>query len=309
MPKAAPFAPKPAIEKLPLAVRKDNTYTIRDNYESEKDELEATISELLGTTFHININVNEVWAYNPPDYNTSVGGLGSNGWPPHRFLHLTRILSIYDSYVKGFVDALKWYIEKYGDEGKTHFNEAVTQSELTVTVNELGDKASRVWGSALELVKLNVRNSIHNQSYINDYLLKAIENVPRAGFSIVAKFSIEEYYNAEIEKLTTEIGEILAIPDVVLDPNFEAKSPSSISGNTLTHHQLNSQGFKGDDMLQEGLAEIVNSKTFQIRIVKKTKNDATIETVVENGTVYIQMTAQKWRYNVSEAGAGLIELL
>ncbi|KAG6849910.1 hypothetical protein H0H93_003778 [Arthromyces matolae] len=72
-------------------------------------------------------------------------------------------------------------------------------------------------------------------------------------------------------------------------------------------YQLERQGFKGDDMLQEGLAELVTTKTFQIRVVKKTKN--TIETVLENGTVYIQMTAEKWWYNASDAGAGLVDLL
>lgn len=46
----------------------------------------------------------------------------------------------YYSYVEGFISALKTYLKKYGDDGKTHFNEAVTQSELAVVVNELGDK-------------------------------------------------------------------------------------------------------------------------------------------------------------------------
>lgn len=52
-------------------------------------------------------------------------------------------------------------------------------------------------------------------------MLKAIEDVPREGFSILAKTSIENDYNAEIEELTAKIGSILAMPDVTLDPNFE----------------------------------------------------------------------------------------
>ncbi|KAF8069114.1 hypothetical protein FPV67DRAFT_1415204 [Lyophyllum atratum] len=194
MPKVAPFVPKPAIEKLPLAVRKD----IRDNYESEKADFEATITELLGTPFHININAGEVWAYNPPDSNTSAGGT------------LKR-------YVEGFVDALKSYLTKFGDEGKTHFNEAVTQSELSVNAETITcDVKDGVFRILFHHQKLG-----YNQSYISDHLLKAIENVPRAGFSVVAKHSIEEHYNSEIEDVTKEIGEILAMPDVVLDPNFE----------------------------------------------------------------------------------------
>ncbi|KAG6909389.1 hypothetical protein DXG01_000689 [Tephrocybe rancida] len=307
MPKVPPFVPKPAIEKLPLAVRKD----IRDKYEADKEELETTISELLGTPFHVKINANEVWAYNPPDSNTSAGG-------------------VLKRYVEGFIDALKWYVEKFGDEGKAHFNEAVTQSELSVNVNELGEKA--------ETISADVKDGVfrilfhhtklgYNQSYLRDYLLKAIESVPRAGFSIVAKNSIEEHYNSEIEELTTTIAEYLALPDVVLDPNFEANYEALTAGKTDKDwherfgkatfayfsdglkYQLERQGFKGDDMLQEGLAELVTTKTFQIRVVKKTKNNATIETVLENGTVYIQMTPDKWWYNASDAGSGLVDLL
>ena len=54
-------------------------------------------------------------------------------------------------------------------------------------------------------------------------------------------------------------------------------------------YQLERQGFKGDDMLQEGLAEVITSKTFKLRIVPTTKNNATNEVVVESNTVYIQV--------------------
>ncbi|KAG6813507.1 hypothetical protein H0H93_013364 [Arthromyces matolae] len=117
MPKAPAFTPKPALEKIGLAVRKD----IRDKYESEKEELEATISQLLGVTFHVEINANEVLPYNPANSNASVGAM-------------------FKRYVDGFITALKGYLDKFGDEGKTHFNDAVTKSELTLNVNELGDK-------------------------------------------------------------------------------------------------------------------------------------------------------------------------
>lgn len=87
MAKATPFVPKAPLEKLPLAARKDSMlnfivvrlytdcfYTVRDNYESKKEEYEIQISELLGTPFVLNINANEVWAYNPLDSGSSPGG-------------------------------------------------------------------------------------------------------------------------------------------------------------------------------------------------------------------------------------------
>ncbi|KAG6889160.1 hypothetical protein C0995_003338 [Termitomyces sp. Mi166 len=308
MPKPVPFVPKPAIEKLPLAVRKD----LRDRYELEVENLEGTISELLGTPFHLKINANEVWAYNPPNSNYSVG----------------RVLK---AYVEGFIDALKWYLDKFGDEGKIHFNEAVTQSELSLNANELGDKAETISADIKDgvfRILFNHTKLGYNQDQLREHLLKAVENVPRAGFSIVAKNSIEKYFNSEVEDLTTAIGEILALPDVVLDPNFEANYEALSAHNktdtdwhrnfgkaTLSYfsdglkYQLERQGFKGDEMLQEGLKELLTTKTFQVRVVNKTKNNATIETVLENGTVCIQMTAEKWWYNSSDAGSGLIDLL
>jgi hypothetical protein len=41
-------------------------------------------------------------------------------------------------------------------------------------------------------------------------------------------------------------------------------------------------------MLQEGLQEVVETKTFKVRVLPKTSS--TIETVVEDGVVYIQVS-------------------
>ncbi|KAG6816497.1 hypothetical protein H0H87_005579 [Tephrocybe sp. NHM501043] len=326
MPKAVPFVPKPAIEKLPLAVRKDRRrpfvhrlqtkfanvlITVRDKYESELEDFESTISEILGLPFHLKINANEVWAYNPPDSSYSAG-------------------SMFKNYVEGFIDALKWYVEKYGDEGKVHFNEAVTQSELSLNVNDQGDKAPTISADIKDGVYRILFHHTklgYNQNDQRDGLLKAVESVPRAGFSIVAKSSIEKHYTDNIDDVTATIAEYLALPDVILDPNFEANYEALSAAKTDKDwherfgkatfdyfndglkYQLERQGFKGDEMLQEGLAELLTTKTFQIRVVKKTKNNATIETILENGTVYIQMTAEKWWYNASDAGSGLVDLL
>ena len=56
-------------------------------------------------------------------------------------------------------------------------------------------------------------------------------------------------------------------------------------------YQINSQGFKGDDMLQEGFAEVVTSKTIKLRVVEKTQNGYTNEAIIENGIVYLQVSA------------------
>ncbi|KAG6849909.1 hypothetical protein H0H93_003777 [Arthromyces matolae] len=301
------FVPKPALEKLPLADRKD----LRDRYESHIEGFETTISELLGTPFHIKINVNEVWAYNAPTSRYSPG-------------------SILKGYVEGFVSALEWYIQKYGEDGKGHFNDAVSKSELTVNANELGDKAESISADVKDgvfRILFNHKSLGSNQDQLREHILKAVEGAPRAGYSLVAKASIQKFWDKEIEQLTADIGEILNLPDVVLDPNFEANYAALAAAKSNTDWQnyfgkatfsyfseglkseLERQKFKGDSLLQEGFAELVPTKTFKLRVVKKTTKPGSNETIVEDGTVYIQMTADNWWSNSYEAGSGLVNLL
>lgn len=56
-------------------------------------------------------------------------------------------------------------------------------------------------------------------------------------------------------------------------------------------YNLVREGFEGDDMLQEGLAEVVTSKTFRLRVVKATTKGATNEIVIEDGVVYLQVSS------------------
>ncbi|KAG6810708.1 hypothetical protein H0H92_010671 [Tricholoma furcatifolium] len=300
------FTPKPAIEKLPLSTRKE----IRDKFESKLEDQESQISELLGTPFHVKIDAAQVWAYCPPNSNYNAG-------------------YIFHYYVEGFIGALKWYLEKFGEEGKGHFTDAVTKSELSINVNELGDAAPTITADIKDGVYRILFHHTRlgsNQDDQRDGLLKAVESVPRAGFSIVAKNSIGKDYNDEIDDVTAEISKILNLPDVILDPNFEAnyEALGAVKKDTDWHasfgkatfqyfnglkSQLEQQGFKGDEMLQEGLGEVLTTKTIQVRVVEKTKNNATLETALENGTVYIQMKADKWWYNVDDAGKGLVDLL
>ncbi|KAG6855471.1 hypothetical protein H0H87_002368 [Tephrocybe sp. NHM501043] len=201
MPKSLAFEPKPAIEKLSISIRKD----IRGKYESDKDELEASIGELLGASFHVEINTNEVLAYNPPGLTSSVGAM-------------------FKRYVEDYISALEAYLEKFGDEGKIHFLEAVSRFELTLPVNELGDQETTISADIKDgvfRILFHHERLGYNKNSLSDFFSKAVESIQRAGYSIVAKTSIEEHFHSEIEELMAEIGEILAMPDVVLDPDFE----------------------------------------------------------------------------------------
>ncbi|KAJ6518893.1 hypothetical protein C8R45DRAFT_1084963 [Mycena sanguinolenta] len=311
MPKAIPFAPKPAIAKLPLAVRKDKDF-------------QARIKELTGVDFTININAAEVWAYAAAD-NTAAG-------------------TCFSGYVEGFVSALKAFMVKFEDNGKEFFNAAVTQSELTLTVNTLGDKAGTIDSAVKDgvyCILFHQERLGYNQSWLENTMLPAIESAPREGFSLSAKSSIENDYESEIEELQEEINKLCGA-DFTLDPNFEENYKAltaagdkasggwqkSLGGTVLRYFQglkwqlehqgsprvnfvfvaiMSALGFKNDEMLQEGLQEVVETKTFKVRVVPKA--NSTTETVLEDGVIYLQCAADCWGRNANDMGEELIKLL
>ncbi|KAJ7615792.1 hypothetical protein B0H17DRAFT_1152778 [Mycena rosella] len=247
MVKVVPFAPKPAVAKLPLAAR---------------------IKELVGTDFTININAAEVWAY-AEEGNTSAG-------------------TCFSRYVEGFISAIKNFMDKFDDNGKAFFNEAVTQA----AGNPLGDKGETITSEILEGRRLN------------DTMLPAIESAPREGCSLSAKSSIENDFEGEIDELREEINKLVGT-EVTLDPKEIYKALAALKDNAWQarigatamkyfqgmKYQLESQGFKDDEMLQEGLQEVIETKRFKLRVVAKT--NSTIETIIEDGVVYVQCVADR----------------
>ncbi|KAF7309894.1 hypothetical protein MIND_00361700 [Mycena indigotica] len=317
MPKPVVFAPKPAIAKLPLAVRKD----IRDNFDANMDDFKARIKAKLGVDYTININAAEVWAY-ASEGDTSAGTCFKGRVFTRFQLSLDLIAS---RYIEGFISGIESFISKYEDNGKTYFNEAVTQAEITLTVNILGDKAETLSADVKDGVyRILFRHDRlgYNQSWQESTILPAIEGVDREGFSLSAKHSIEDDFEGSIDEVRDEINKMLGA-EFTLDPNFEevyaALKASSQQdwqaniGRTILNYfnglkyQLESQGFKDDDMLQEGLQEMVETKTFRVRVLPKT--NSTTETVIEDGVVYLQTRPDRWGYNANDMGEGLIKLL
>ncbi|ESK83380.1 hypothetical protein Moror_15647 [Moniliophthora roreri MCA 2997] len=300
------FAPKEPIEKLPLAVRKD----LRDNYEAKKAELEGKIAELLGIdSFKANLNANEIWAYNT-DARQSIGGM-------------------FYRYVDGFLSCLKRYIDNFDDDGRVHFNEAVSQSELQIHVNPLGDKAPTIdcdIKDGIFNILFHHENLGYNQDYIYSELLKAVERAPREGLSIRAKKSVQEEYEENIDDLRDKIAETLAMPNLVIEPSFEEnfKALKTAKGDNSSWEesfgratlgyinglksQLERQGFKGDEMLQEGLAEVMTAQKIVFLVVPEIKKRYH-EVILEDGVLYLRTIPNEWWVNVDEAGSGLVDML
>jgi hypothetical protein len=62
----------------------------------------------------------------------------------------------------------------------------------------------------------------YNQSWLDkDNFVKAVDAVTTETLSLKAKASIEKEWDENVDDVTKEIGAILNLPDVVLDPNFE----------------------------------------------------------------------------------------
>ncbi|KAF5311022.1 hypothetical protein D9619_007900 [Psilocybe cf. subviscida] len=301
---APKFVPKPPIEKLPLAVRKD----YRDKYEANKSDWEAKIAELLGFPLTFNFDLNAVWAYSQD--NAPTAGYICGG------------------YVEGLISALERFVDKFGDTGRAYIKNAVTTGEVRLAVN---DKKPN------ETIDGDVRDGVYyilfgadrlgsNQGYQFDELTRAINRVPYQGFTLLAKHSMETVYEPEIDEVREHINEILNSKEVVLEPNFEAlyaalqkrEDPDwqRVLGDAALGYfrdgvasQLERQGFKGDEMLQEGFFEGVPSKTIKLRIVDKIKSGEYSEAVIEDGVLYIQTTVDRWWSNISDAGQGILDLL
>ncbi|KAF9476948.1 hypothetical protein BDN70DRAFT_862444 [Pholiota conissans] len=196
----AAWAPKPAVEKLPLSIRKD----VRDNFEAKKEDYESTIAGHLGFPVKIEFETNAVAAY--ADLTTPTLGY------------------YFATYVDGFIYGLTNFAQSYDDIGKEYFKNAVSEAKITLNVNELGDKAPTIDADVKDgvfRILFHHQKFGYNASDLYSLLATAIENAPHDGYSLLAKSSIEKEYNQKVDEAQQQIGEVLNMPDVILDPNFE----------------------------------------------------------------------------------------
>jgi len=301
-----PAPSKAPLDKLPLAVRKD----IRDNYETpHKANLEKQISDLLGRPYTIDVNLNECLAYST----TAQNGDALN------------------NYFKYFITRLDTYVNKHGEEGKTHFNEAVSNSKISIAVEPTGEKSSTTGKVVDGVYVIHFPQDYWGswQQISDDDFLKAIDEVPRAdnALPLIVKNGIKNDYDSKIDKVRKDLGETLAIPDLIIQPNFDAnyaflkkqKSPPSgydynLGKATIDYlegclNRLNSQGFKGDDMLQEGIQEVLATKTIEVCAVEKLEKKDTNEAILKDGKLYLNALPADWGSWCSYMGEGILEQL
>ncbi|KAK7438589.1 hypothetical protein VKT23_017924 [Stygiomarasmius scandens] len=298
------FIPKKPVPELSLAVRKD----IHDKYETVKDGLEDYVSHLLGFTFTFSLNPNEIWAYNIR-LKSSAG-------------------EVLERYVTGFVRSLKTYLDKHGKEGKENFNATVTAHKLSLSVNPLGDKAPTI--------SCEIRNGVFvilfHYKRLGDHTERldvsgVIKNCRHQMLSAKAKSSIEQFYDSKVEEVVGIMRKILGMPDLELEPSFEAnfKKMKAARGADTSWQQhfgqktidsfesfknsLVCHGFKKNDQLRQTLNSKLTAKKIILEVVNKSGMREGSEVLIKDGALYLRTTPYWWNCHYLLVDKGFIRFL
>ncbi|OAQ64907.1 hypothetical protein VFPPC_06097 [Pochonia chlamydosporia 170] len=300
----------PPAEKLPLAARKN----LRDKWEDKKADLEKQLSDALGTPWTIDININQIYPYAKDGTyaKESPGGL----------LH---------DYVNGAHSCLGTFFYYFGEGGKQEINTLCSAHVLTMDV----DLNSKVEGNGCEVSPSGQLVLLFNPDYLNSNIENCLERnklekaLNEAQSSLPMNFkarsSIANEYEKGIGKIQSIINEQLG-KKITIDPGFEdafvklkaGASRRDFDENLGPWILLYFQGFaewlernnvKGDDMVQEGLNDVMGEAKVAFRVVEKMKGDSYNEAIPEGGVLYLQTDAKNYGSNVENAAERLMDLL
>lgn len=218
---------------------------------------------------------------------------------------------VFLSYVEGAVYQLRYFTERQGDEVRGEINEICSAHVLTIdyddtkTVDYCGVRVSPE--GKLMIVFNEIRFGA-NASYAaeGDKLIKALNDAPSPKpMNFTVRSSIGRDYEPHIKQIQEKLNKMLK-QEISLVPNFEAnfeKLKGKASDDLNWQHnfgnahlsyfdalvsQLEYQKFGEDDMLQEGLLEIMNKNGVHIRVVDQTKRPYN-EIIAEDGILYLQV--------------------
>lgn len=150
-----------------------------------------------------------------------------------------------------------------------------------------------------------------------DVLLKALNDAPApegAAMSYAARTGIRTEYDPKIEAVRARVAELVARPDIKLDPNFEANFDKLLAESKVKKNGLNGdwqgqfgdwtlkyfeglvsglewQKFEDDELLQEGFNEGVDKGEVVFRVVDALQQGSGYnECVIEGGVLYLQVS-------------------
>lgn len=248
---------------------------------------------MLGETWTVDANPNEIFAY--ASKNESFGRDVAN-------------------YISQNIPKLEKFVQLYGDMGKKELNSIVSTHKIIVHVDD-NQKPTRhtacdVQDGVLRIIFNENAFAMFQSDGLHE-LDKALDKASAANGAVtfIARKSIEKDYEPEIGGVQKEIGEILAMPDIKLVPNFEenAKMLAAHSGKdwqpnfgrqTLAIFKQTAEGLKKakfheDDMLQEALGEALEKKEIQLKVVQKDKfktRESWSEVILQDGAVVLHVS-------------------
>ncbi|KAI5859929.1 hypothetical protein GGS23DRAFT_254771 [Durotheca rogersii] len=309
----------PPVEKLPLALRKN----IRDDWDSKKPEFEQKLSKVLTVPWTIDVNPNQLYPYADSSYAKD------------------RLGSCIADYIDSAIRRLEDFASGAGEAGLQDLNEICSAHVLTMDLDD--QKRVRYCGVNVDdggrlrilfapgYLGTNIGDAVEKSG-----LLQALNAAPRpsgSALSFVARWSVRKDYEPDAEEIRGRIAATLGLPDVRLNPNFEAVFAAlkaeadkgdrselrsdweSCLGSFVKLYfdtlatRLKDQKFDQDDLLREGFQEAVDKSEIAFRIVDKLKYKSYCEVDIEDGVLYLQCTAKRWGTNIGDVAEGLIDRL
>ncbi|KAH7308544.1 hypothetical protein B0I35DRAFT_491718 [Stachybotrys elegans] len=307
MPRLEPVA------KLPLAVRKN----VRDEWESKKEELEKSLSDLLGETWTLEADPASLYPY---------GEEGSYGKTSTGSL-------IYDYFESG-IRQIKYFIERNGDDVKAEINSICSAHVIKI---DYDDEKRFTYngcivsdGALVMLFEDNYLATNINDVLSTDKFEKALNDAPSpsgAPMSFIVRNTIKQDYDAKIGEVQDKINKLLD-KEIALEPQFEENFAALKAAKDKPDHwepnvgnfiylyfdalayALNYQKFGEDELLREGFHEGVESAKVVFRVVDKSKMKASYnESVIEDGVLYLQTSPDNFGTNVSQIAEKVVDLL
>ncbi|KAI3545937.1 hypothetical protein CABS03_01259 [Colletotrichum abscissum] len=317
----------PPAEKLPLAVRK-NSIRVRDDWENKREDFQNKLSDVLGTEWTLkDISPIALYPYAEEGYAKE------------------RLGSCIENYVDSAIYNLNYFVERYGEDGKSELNSICHAHSLIIDLDDRpeGERVSYCGvivkeGGVLAIVfsernlGVNIGSALETQG-----LLSALNAAPpapgsAAPMNFAARTSVRRDYDLQIEETRKSFADMLERPDIVLCPNFEAnfekiKAAAEKKGSEVRsdwevnigaftrmyfeglRSQMRYQKFDDDDMLREGFNEAAEKGEIHFRIVDKMAYATYGEVVLDDELICLQTQAHNFGTNVDYAAEKLLDQL
>jgi hypothetical protein len=242
------------------------------------------------------------------------------------------------SYFNAALSGLEYGIDRNGDEYRNELNSVASTHILALDIdleNRVSYCGPAIIESKLVMLVGPTRLGTNVDSVLDsDAVLEAVQKNEAAtaatGISFNGRNSIRADWEPFAPEVTKSLSKILQV-EIAVNPNFDAVSSAMQTaaakdseirsdwdhnlGSFMRDYfsglesQLKSSDFHEDELLREGFTEAVSKNEVAFRIVEELKHSSYCEVVVEDGTLYLQTTAQRFGTNTGDIAEGLVDRL